>query len=260
MNKEEIISGGFLAAHLSGELNPVELKQVISFLEKDSGVRKELHDLETAVEWLSFQYAMTPAPEVKNRVMNDISVNRISRSRSGNGIKWLLAASLIISLVSVFTAFYFWSEWKKADDRLAQITARNLELTENYHIVNQELADIRQDLAILVSPEYGRMVLEGTANAPDAKVVIYWNPIQEEIYLNSGNLASLPKDQQYQLWALIDGQPVDAGIFDAEAGTFQIMKGTDRADAFAVTIEPIGGSVSPTLKTMLVFSKNPDLA
>ncbi|MFT6883546.1 MAG: anti-sigma-K factor RskA, partial [Marinoscillum sp.] len=76
-----------------------------------------------------------------------------------------------------------------------------------------------------------------------------------EIYLNSANLPELSGNQQYQLWALVDGKPIDAGVFDADGGQFQIMKGVARADAFAVTIEQSGGADSPTLSTMQVYGE-----
>ena len=178
-----------------------------------------------------------------------------SSESASSGMKLALAASVIIALASMMSAYYFWNEWQDTDYRLAQLTARNIELAESYNTVNQELSEIRQDLAVLVSPEFSRIILNGTDNAANAKAVIYWNPNDEEVYLNSANMASLPQNQQYQLWALIDGVPVDAGVFDAEEGTFQIMKNIAKADAFAVTVEQTGGADSPTLSTMQVYGE-----
>ena len=60
--------------------------------------------------------------------------------------------------------------------------------------------------------------------------------------------------KQYQLWALVDGAPVDAGVFEIDAGTPMIkMKNIPRAQAFAVTLEPSGGSLKPTMDQMYVL-------
>jgi anti-sigma-K factor RskA len=69
------------------------------------------------------------------------------------------------------------------------------------------------------------------------------------------NTDYLSAEQQYQLWALVDGVSIDAGVFDASRGTFQIMKAIAEADAFAVTIEQTGGAESPTLSTMQVYGE-----
>jgi anti-sigma-K factor RskA len=65
------------------------------------------------------------------------------------------------------------------------------------------------------------------------------------------------KDHQYQLWALVGGKPVDLGVFDAPADSTQMkeMKSIARADAFAVTLEPKGGSINPTMDQMVVLGK-----
>ncbi|MEQ9303580.1 MAG: anti-sigma factor [Marinoscillum sp.] len=260
MTREEILNEGYLTAYITEELNPSEISEVEQFIQDDPEIRNEYFNIQKTFELLSFRYSIAATAVVKRRVMEDQSVinsyNGTSGPVGGNGLKLMMAASVIITLLSAFTAIYFWTQWKETDNRLAQLTARNIELAESYHTVNQELTDIRQDLAVLVSPEFSRIILNGTDNAQDAKAVIYWNPTEEEVYLNSANLAALGTGQQYQLWALIDGEPVDAGVFDADEGTFQIMKNIAKADAFAVTIEQQGGAESPSISTMQVFGES----
>ena len=66
-------------------------------------------------------------------------------------------------------------------------------------------------------------------------------------------MRTLAQENQYQLWAIIDGKPVDAGVFDTSlAGLLKMKEIGNGAAAFAVTIEPRGGKASPTLETMQV--------
>ena len=97
--------------------------------------------------------------------------------------------------------------------------------------------------------------MNGTDNSPDSKATVYWNKSTEDVYLSIKNLKELSKDQQYQLWAIIDGKPVDAGVFDPTNSSMLVqMKNINpNAAAFAVTIEPKGGSENPTLETMQVI-------
>ena len=259
MNKQEVTTQGYLAAYITGELSDEEVREVESLIDSDVEVRDEFFELQKTVELIAFETGILPDAAIKRSIMEDPSVmgqSHLPPSIKGSSTdwKWMIAASMT-AVVSLLCAFYFWNEWKTTDTRLAELTARNLELAESYQIVNQELTNVREDLAVLISPEFSRIILNGTQTSPDSKAVIYWNPVYEEVYLSSANLAELPQDQQYQLWALIDGQPVDAGVFDAEVGTFQIMKGIAKADAFAVTVEKAGGSPSPTLETMKVYGE-----
>lgn len=258
MSREEILNEGYLAAYITEELSTADVAEVEHFIATDEDIRDEYYELQKTVESLAFQYSISASEAVKRYVMEDSRVMKHLRQddeSASSGMKLALAASVVIAMASMFSAYYFWNQWQDTDYRLAQLTARNIELAESYNTVNQELTDIRQDLAVIVSPEFSRIILNGTDNAKDAKAVIYWNPNDEEVYINSANMASLPQNQQYQLWALIDGVPVDAGVFDADEGTFQIMKNIAKADAFAVTIEESGGAESPTLSTMQVYGE-----
>jgi anti-sigma-K factor RskA len=82
---------------------------------------------------------------------------------------------------------------------------------------------------------------------------VYWNESTEEVYLSIQNMRTLAQENQYQLWAIIDGKPVDAGVFDTNlAGLLKMKAIGNGAAAFAVTVEPRGGKASPTLETMQV--------
>ncbi len=48
---------------------------------------------------------------------------------------------------------------------------------------------------------------------------------------------------QYQLWAIVDNQPVDAGMLEMDKGHMMVkMKNIPRAQLFAITLEQEGGS------------------
>ena len=88
--------------------------------------------------------------------------------------------------------------------------------------------------------------LAGLPPAPDAKAVVYWNPETQEVYFNPGTLPPAPEGKEYQLWAIANNTPVDAGLFHVTGGGAHPMKHIGAASAFAVTLEPAGGSPTPT--------------
>ena len=83
---------------------------------------------------------------------------------------------------------------------------------------------------------------------------VYWNPKTNEVYLLNNSLVKTPQGKQYQLWAIIDGKPVDAGVISNCDGVCK-MKNISNAQAFAVTLEQEGGSPTPTLTAMFVVGK-----
>ena len=96
----------------------------------------------------------------------------------------------------------------------------------------------------------------GTQVAPTSSANIYWDSASSNVYLIVKNMPKLPSVQQYQLWALIDNKPKDLGVFDAtDQNVILKMKNTQKAQAFAITIEKQGGSPSPDLQKLQSMGK-----
>ena len=95
--------------------------------------------------------------------------------------------------------------------------------------------------------------------AESRKIVLRWHAASKDIYIDvpDAHLPEIPHDHQYQLWAIVDGKAIDAGVFDLESGgeALHKLKRIERAQAFAVTVEPRGGSPAPTLEKMLVHGE-----
>ena len=69
-------------------------------------------------------------------------------------------------------------------------------------------------------------------------------------------MPKLPSDKQYQLWALIASKPVDLGLFDLpRSNAILKMKNTQKADAFAITIENRGNTGGPDLEQLQSMGK-----
>ena len=70
-----------------------------------------------------------------------------------------------------------------------------------------------------------------------------------EVYIDPSNLPEAPSGKQYQLWAIVDGKPVDGGLIIStkKGDKYQIqkMKTFGKAEAFAVTLETTGGNPTP---------------
>ncbi|WP_294180084.1 anti-sigma factor [uncultured Schumannella sp.] len=68
-------------------------------------------------------------------------------------------------------------------------------------------------------------------------------------------MGELPSDQTYELWYLRDGQAIPAGTFTMEGDTVTVvLEGVMHAgDAVGVTIEPAGGSETPSTDPIVVL-------
>jgi len=90
-----------------------------------------------------------------------------------------------------------------------------------------------------------------------ASASIYWDSTSTNVYLVIKNMPQLPSDKQYQLWAIIDGKTKDLGLFDVNGDKKLMLKmnNTQKADAFAITIEKRGNTGGPNLEELQVMGK-----
>ncbi len=253
MNIEAYISSGILEAYASGLLSAAEREEVERMLLQHPVLKEELSKIEETQTWLLQQAAIQPDEAVKNKIFEQTkrSIQAKANAKSSQPYFWAVAASVSIALVSSLLSVYFYFKWQSSEKSLSNLLAQNQQLAQEYSIVNQKIDRLENDLSVLYNPNTERIILNGTPNAPDAQAFVFWNKEKQEIYLQLQNLQALAQNQQYQLWAIIDGQPVDAGVFDFSKDALLKMKRLPgNISTFAITIEPRGGMPSPTLETM----------
>lgn len=259
MNIEEYISSGILEAYALGELSANEQQEVERNLALYPVLRQELLRIEETQEALLMKASLQPSSSVKENLFKKIEERKpeakvVSISTESNISLWkyAVAASVSLLMVSSFLAYTYYAKWRSTENNLNELIAQNRQMANDYNTVNQRLDKIETDIKVIDNPSFSRVVMKGTDNAPDAMAYVYWNADTKEVYLSIQNMKALSQENQYQLWAIVDGKPVDAGVFDVNFAGLLKMKDLTGAAAFAVTVEPRGGKAAPTLETMQV--------
>lgn len=156
------------------------------------------------------------------------------------------------------------SALKQSNETLLALQAELKEANEAQTKLRSSLNDQRlkltsqaTQLSVLKAQETHRVTLVGTANAPNARVEVFWNPDLEIALIGATALPTLPSNQHYQLWAFADGVAENMGVFELDPSKpdLQRMADVTHVQTFAISIEPRGGSVSPNLDTLVVIGK-----
>jgi anti-sigma-K factor RskA len=267
LNIKEYIASGILEAYALGEVSGQEKAEVEANLLRYPELKDELARVEDAQEAMLMHAAIVPPSRVKQQILSRIEDGKTSLTKASvrsekqvsftaePSAKWwqlATAASVTLALIATYYAIDYKSQLSSTRQSLNALQAQNQQMAQDYNVVNQRLDNIENTIKIIDNPAYKRIIMRGTETAQGSIASIYWNESTSEVYMSIQNLRQLSKDQQYQLWAIVDGKPVDAGVFDLTAKLLK-MKEIRNASAFAVTIEPMGGSVSPTLSSMQVI-------
>jgi len=276
---QKYIASGILEAYVLGDLTLAEQQEVRAMLDSYPELKVELEKIEKDFEAIAIGTGIEPTisfDKIFNSVSSDVPVvpasdnvlsnietkkaDKDSRSqilsfqRQITKFQRIAIAASIAALVASGVAINYYGKYQESDNALAALQSEQQEFAENYNVVKNQLTDIESDLAVINDSNAERIVL-GTAESgePGATANLYWNRATEDVYVSIQNLKELAADQQYQLWAIIDGKPVDAGTFDWDASGLVKMKPFKGDVAlFAVTIEKRGGSPTPSLETMQV--------
>jgi len=257
LNIEEYISSGILEAYALGELSAAERGEVEKNLALYPQLKEELLRVEEAQENLLMRSAIQPKASVKENLFKKIESAQggkiVSMPMGGSQVsfwKYAAAASVTLALVTSYLAYNYYGKWRSTEDNLNDLIAQNQQMAQDYNTVNERLEKIETDIKIIDNPAFAKVVMKGSPQVPDAMAYVYWNAATQEVYLSVQNMKALAQENQYQLWAMVDGKPVDAGVFDADPAGLLKMKKMEGAGAFAVTIEPRGGKPTPTLETL----------
>ena len=265
MDIEAYIASGILEEYVLGNLSAEEQGAVQLMVETHPEVAAELEAVQKAMEAYVQANAVTPPSSVKAKLLASLEkeddVEPIGQKPPTTTIPnssrlWKGVAAAAIALLLLAGAGYF----KVRQDR-KKLQQERLAEAPIMDSLKQEI----QALELLVeasatTPDLGPGQLIALQAAPggdpqlNAKVA--WYPTSGVLYLSPGNLPALTIDKQYQLWAIVEGQPVDLGTFNADLPKVMIpLKGVAEAQTFAITVEVTGGAAQPTLEAMLLVGE-----
>jgi hypothetical protein len=124
----------------------------------------------------------------------------------------------------------------------------NLSLQQQRTTNDQQLALVRQAIAVAADPTSRVATLTGTDAAPGVSGMAVV-PASGTGYIMLQGLPTLSGGQVYQAWYLAEGVPTSAGLMPPTSSGVTVMAGLDPTagtDTIALTIEPVGGVEAPT--------------
>jgi anti-sigma-K factor RskA len=99
------------------------------------------------------------------------------------------------------------------------------------------------------------MIKLGDMKGQKNLATVFWDRNNKDVYVVANVLPKVRTGKQYQLWALVKGKPVNAGMLDPNCEGVCKMTTIPQAEAFAITLEDEGGSATPTMKELYVMGK-----
>lgn len=271
MNIQAYIDSGILEAYVNGSLSEEESRKVDELAEQHPEIRQELLEIQQALAVFAASRRAGPKPPPLTQLMEaaaqaapqatpedegveDGEEEPLTGRRLWTGYALVAAVALLLGLGMVVGSLFMQLRHLKADMEALrasneQLKAENAYISQQYQVLRKSPERVEQAAAVMADPGSQQVQLTGLPAAPQAQARIYWHN-QRDVYLVVDELPEPPQGHQYQLWAIIDGVSVDAGIFDHHHHMQKLGEITGEVSAFAVTLEEQGGRPVPNLNRM----------
>lgn len=254
MNIQEYIASGILELYVYGALTEEESAEVTRMVKKHPEVRAEVEEIERALILLSSAAApgstasLMPAVEKKEGPQKKAVV----RKQRANWAAYMGWAASLIFLVGLFFVYYQNTELRKS---LQALEAENAQIETQIADARDDAEKTRELLNVLRNRDILQITLEGQESAPNAYATAYWDRENNITLIDAKELPPPPKGMVYQVWSLKMQPltPTSLGILDAyEEDDNKIFKleNTNASEGFGITLEPEGGSDTPTLERL----------
>ncbi|MBR9859541.1 anti-sigma factor [bacterium] len=261
MEYKELIESGKLELFALGALEGQEKKEIESLLEENKELREEYDQIVAALHQygnaVSEPADISILEKAKARIDNNIEEEQVvshpAAKPKSNPFKWLSIAASVLLIFSVAMNFQFNKDLQALEQEVLALEAEQSQIAARTVELNEALVSREELIADISSGEVIRTYMGSTPSYNGYESTVFWNKVTSEVILATNNLPALSANEQYQLWAIVDGKPVDAGVFDSENKLLNMKPIQGEAAAFAVTIEPKGGSVDPTLEKMCMM-------
>jgi anti-sigma-K factor RskA len=248
MNIREYISSGIIESYVLGLASAEERAAFEQLCSQYPELVQARTDFETALEKKAQEFSITPGAGLKEKIINslqNIETGKIvpfgeKKNNRQNWLRYGIAASIILLAGSLYWNISLYNKNKKLNADLSAYTAT---LDTMHHDMDMMLGDHSNSNIKMAA-------LKGMPDAPGAMATVYWDTVSHDVYLLINNLPHPPSDKQYQLWALLDKKPIDLGVinnnyFIRQNSLLLKAKNAQQAQAFAITLEDMGGHPEP---------------
>ena len=251
MTEEEIIASGLLELYVTGSLSQEEILEVENAMAQYPSVKMEVAAIEAALIQLSEAAGTKVSPKVWDRIVQFTQGVRPLTSRPKRN--WSSMTGWAAALLFFVGLAFMLKQNSDLKNNLRTVNTKNIILQEETNITEAQLAEANDLLEIVRSKDFNAIPLPGNTDvAPSAYATVYYNKDENIAYIDAKGLPKPPKGKVYQVWSLIMDPltPRSMGLlegFETADTSFFKVENVPSPEAFGITLEPEGGSESPTL-------------
>ncbi|MBF2707672.1 anti-sigma factor [Flavobacterium soyangense] len=261
MDIKQYIESGILELYVYGLLSEAENIEVSQMAKKHREIENEIISIEKAIVNLSTSFSPFLSADnfEKIKAKLDFKYSKVIEIKPQNNwsqyVGWAAAVALLLGIG------YQYTQLNNTQNQVLTAQKEKTNLQET--VVGLKLKNKQTLTALTVIRDEKNAVinLSGQAVSPKSSAKIYWNKETEVVYVDAAGLPEPPKGMVYQIWSLKllpQLTPTSIGLlsdFSANKEKIFAVEKTGDAEAFGITLEPAGGSKTPTMEQLYALGK-----
>lgn len=260
MDINAYIESGILELYVAGTLSEKENKEVYTLMQQHPEILKEVLEIEASVVKLTASVApksTSTFQTIKNQLgLNDNDAKVISIAKPK--YNWITYTGWAASIVLATGLFWTLNQNNQLQTKI-QVAETQQSLLET-QIANSKnsLEEAQTLITVLRDDNITRIPLAGQVNFENTYAKVYWDKTSQRIFLDAQGLPEPPEGKVYQVWSLKLSPltPTNLGTIDnftTDANKIFEIENANQSEAFGITLEPAGGSETPTMEQLYTF-------
>lgn len=260
METIEYIESGILELYVYGLLSEPENEEVSAMAKGNPEINAEIIAIEKAIVALSSSFSpfhsVANYEKIKEKLeLKHAEVIPLEPARNKSQyIGWAAALLLLVGLG------YQYNKLDQTTSQIANTEIEKAKLEKKFNVLKVKNTANETSLAVVRDTKNTVITLNGQAVAPESSAKVYWNQDTKVVYIDAAGLPEPPEGMVYQVWALKLNPltPTSIGLledFDANEQKLFAVNNANEAEAFGITLEPKGGSLTPTMEQIYTLGK-----
>lgn len=277
MNTGEYIESGILEAYILGALSEKEAAEVQANIARYPEIAAEVAEIEWAMKQFAASHTSEPPPALQDKIWEAVKPRSaveppsIEKPLLGtarhmplpvpvtNKFTWQYAAGLALLTGSVALNILLWQQSKTTRNTSQELASKINTVEAKQQDMAAELANYHTARNMMADTGMQTVIMHTVVKGHPMAATLYWSKSNGETYVAIDALPVPPAGMQYQLWVMQGGVPVDMGVIEkgmANTPAMQkVAKAVTNGEAFAISLEKEGGSLTPTMDQIYVMGK-----
>lgn len=260
METKEYIESGILELYVYGLLSEAENIEITELAEKNQEIKNEILSIERAILNLSSSFSpfISNSQFEKIKAKLELKHRVISMQPKSNLSTYIGWAASVVLLLGIGYQYF---QLNNTKDQIQIVEQEKTKLKDSVNSLELKNQATKEILAVIRDENNKIIPLGGQNAAPEAKAKIYWNQKTDQVFVDASGLPEPPEGKVYQIWSLKlipQLTPTSIGLLSDfsknDTKIFTVDK-TSGAEAFGITLEPAGGSPSPTMEQLYTLGK-----